>query len=166
MQYGNIGCQKPQRRRAKRAFTSDASRSPRFQPMMGERQFDWNRSSDPGGSIKKPMYTLKSNLGFNVRARYRLAKQGHTLVFLDQCVRFGACLFEEGENYVKVGEGNARKDEETVLCGNCGTSYPVPRSTRRTGVFYRILSKRRQLSVQRVAPRNWRSQFVIERRKY
>jgi hypothetical protein len=158
MQYGIIGCQKPQRRRATRAFTSDASTSSRFQPMMGERQFDWNRSSDPGG------VNQKTNV-YNVRARYRLAKQGHTLVFLDQCVRFGACLFEEGENYVKVGEGNARKDEETVLCGNCGTSYPVPRSTRRTGVFYRILSKRRQLSVQRVAPRNRRRQFVFEGRK-
>jgi hypothetical protein len=27
------------------------------------------------------------------------------------------------------------KDEEAVLCVNFATSYPVPRYTRRTGVF-------------------------------
>jgi hypothetical protein len=54
------------------------------------------------------------------------------------------------------------KDEEAVLCVNRHISCPVTQSTRRTGVFYRILSRRRQLSVQRVAPRNRRSQFPIE----
>jgi hypothetical protein len=34
------------------------------------------------------MYTLKSNVGFNVRAMYGLAKHGHTLDFLDQCTDF------------------------------------------------------------------------------
>jgi hypothetical protein len=38
-----------------------------------------------GGSITKPTYTLKSNVGFNVNAMYGLAKHGHTLDFLDQC---------------------------------------------------------------------------------
>jgi hypothetical protein len=58
------------------------------------------------------------------------------------------------------------QDEEAVLCMNFVPSYPVPRSTRGTGVFYRLLSKRRQLSVQRVAPRNRRSQFPIESKEY
>jgi hypothetical protein len=32
-------------------------------------------------------------------------------------------------------ESYRHKDEEAVLCSNCVTSYPVPRFTRRTGVF-------------------------------
>jgi hypothetical protein len=58
------------------------------------------------------------------------------------------------------------KDEEAVLCVNCDSSGPVPRSTRRTGVFYRLMSKGRQLSVHRVAPRNRRNQFPIESKEY
>jgi hypothetical protein len=54
------------------------------------------------------------------------------------------------------------KDGEAVLCENCGTTCPVPRSMRGNRVSYRILSKRRKLSVQRVAPRNRRSQVVID----
>jgi hypothetical protein len=41
-----------------------------------------------GGSITKPMYTLKSKVGFNVRAMYGLAKHGRTFDFLDQCTDF------------------------------------------------------------------------------
>jgi hypothetical protein len=31
-------------------------------------------------------------------------------------------------------------DEEAVLCVDCAITYPVPRSARRTGVFYILLS--------------------------
>jgi hypothetical protein len=40
------------------------------------------------GSVTKSMYTLKSNVGFNVNAMYGLAKHGHTMDFLDQCTDF------------------------------------------------------------------------------
>jgi hypothetical protein len=61
---------------------------------------------------------------------------------------------KQGENLIYVGEGKGQKDGAAVLRFNRDTSCPVPRSTRGTGVFYRILSRRRQLSVQRVATRN------------
>jgi hypothetical protein len=59
-------------------------------PARGGRAPIWIESviSIQGGSITKPMYTLKSNVGFNVRAMYGLAKHGHTLDFLDQCTDF------------------------------------------------------------------------------
>jgi hypothetical protein len=47
MQHGTSGCQKPLRGRETTAVSSDASRSPRFQPKFGGRQFGWNRSSVP-----------------------------------------------------------------------------------------------------------------------
>jgi hypothetical protein len=72
------------------------------------------------------------------------------------------CPAERGT--ICVGELKGHKDEEVVLYVNCDTSCPVPRSTRRTEMFYRFLTKRRHLSVQRVAPRNRRSEFPIESR--
>jgi hypothetical protein len=79
---------------------------------------------------------------------------------------FGVCLFDRTGELFLSWRRKGHKDEEAVLCANCDTSYPVPRSTRRTGAFYIPLSKRRQLSVQRVAPRNRRSQFPIESKEY
>jgi hypothetical protein len=52
-----------------------------------------------------------------------------------------------GELYVRW-QVKGYKAQEVVSYVNFDTSYPVPRSTRRTGMFCRILSKRRQLSVQ------------------
>jgi hypothetical protein len=66
---------------------------------------------------------------------------------------FGICLFGERGELFLSWQRKGHKDEEAVLCVNCDTLCPVPRSTKRTGVFYRILSRRRQRSVQRVAPR-------------
>jgi hypothetical protein len=74
----------------------------------------------------------------------------------------GICLVDEGENYVYFGEGKGHKNEEAVLCVKCDTSCPVPRSTKRIGALYRLLGKRRQLRVQRVALRNRGSKLVIE----
>jgi hypothetical protein len=60
---------------------------------------------------------------------------------------FDVCLVRpRGELYVRWQE-QGHQDEEAVLCMNCDTSYPVPQYTRWTGVFYRILSSQRQLSV-------------------
>jgi hypothetical protein len=66
---------------------------------------------------------------------------------------FGLCLFEERGELILSWRRKGRKTEEAVLCVKCDTPCPVPRSTRRTGVFYRILSRQRQRSFQRVAPR-------------
>jgi hypothetical protein len=51
-------------------------------------------------------------------------------------VRVLACaLFDKEEKHIYVCEGKGHKDEEAVLFVYCDTSNPVPRSTRRTGVF-------------------------------
>jgi hypothetical protein len=71
----------------------------------------------------------------------------------------------QGNMYV-CWRRKGHKEEEAVLFANCGISCTAPRSTRWTGVFYRDLSKGRQLSIQRVAPRNRRSQIPIESRGY
>jgi hypothetical protein len=83
-----------------------------------------------------------------------------TLCFTTPCCS-GVFLLDEGELKVRW-RVKRHKDGEAVLCENCGTTCPVPRSRRGNGVSYRILNKRRKLSVQRVAPRNRRSQVVIE----
>jgi hypothetical protein len=88
------------------------------------------------------------------------------LEITDERPCFDVCLFEERGELFLSWRRKRLKDEEAVLCANCDTSSPVPRSTRRTGVFYRLLSERHQLSVQRVAPRNRRSQFHTESNEY
>jgi hypothetical protein len=44
----------------------------------------------------------------------------------------GVCLFEERGELFLSWRRKGQKDEEAGLCANCDTSYPVPRSTRRT----------------------------------
>jgi hypothetical protein len=48
---------------------------------------------------------------------------------------FGVCLVRTRRELCVRWQAIGQKDEEAVLCANCVTSYPVPRSTRRTGVF-------------------------------
>jgi hypothetical protein len=48
---------------------------------------------------------------------------------------FGVCLVRPRGELCVRWKAIGLKDEEAVLCANCVTSYPVPRSTRRTGVF-------------------------------
>jgi hypothetical protein len=52
--------------------------------------------------------------------------------------------------------------KDAVLCVNCDTPYPVPRSPRRNGVLYALLIKRRNLSGRRLVKRNRRGQFCKE----
>jgi hypothetical protein len=48
---------------------------------------------------------------------------------------FGVCLVRPRRVLCLRWQAIGHNDEEAVLCANCVTSYPVPRSTRRTGVF-------------------------------
>jgi hypothetical protein len=48
---------------------------------------------------------------------------------------FGVCLVRPRRELCVRLQAIGHKDEEAVLCANFVTSYPVPRSTRRTGVF-------------------------------
>jgi hypothetical protein len=73
-----------------------------------------------------------------------------------------ACVCPAWRGTITTLARKGHKYEESVLCVNSDTSRPVPRSTSRTGMFYRILSKRRQLSIQRFAPRNWGSLLRVE----
>jgi hypothetical protein len=50
-------------------------------------------------------------------------------------VCFGVCLVRPRRELCVRWQAIGHKDEEAVLCANCVPSYPVPRSTRRTGVF-------------------------------
>jgi hypothetical protein len=72
---------------------------------------------------------------------------------------FGVCPFEERGELFLSGRRKGHKDEEAVVCVNCDA---VPRATRRTGVFYRVLSRRRQRSVQRVAPRTGETSSLLK----
>jgi hypothetical protein len=81
----------------------------------------------------------------------------HRVLAYDSSSRAGSC--ERVEN-------DKDKDEEDDLCVNCDISYSVPRSPRRTRVFYIILSKRRQLNVQRAETRHRRRQFPVESTEY
>jgi hypothetical protein len=62
---------------------------------------------------------------------------------------------DEGENHIYVGK-EGHKDVEAVPFVNCDTPFPVSRSTRWAELFHGLLSKRRPLSFQRVAPGNRR----------
>jgi hypothetical protein len=64
----------------------------------------------------------------------------------------GVCLFDGRGELFLSWRRKGHKDEEAVLCVNCDTC-PVSQFKRRPGVFYRILSRRRQRSVQRLALR-------------
>jgi hypothetical protein len=58
------------------------------------------------------------------------------LIFDDDCNGcFGVCLVRPRRELCVRWQSIGHKDEEAVLCVNGVTSYPVPRSTRRTGVF-------------------------------
>jgi hypothetical protein len=48
---------------------------------------------------------------------------------------FGVCLVRQRRELCVRWKAIGNKDEDAVLCVNFVTSYPVPRSTRRTGVF-------------------------------
>jgi hypothetical protein len=48
---------------------------------------------------------------------------------------FGVCLVRQRRELCVRWQDIGHKDEEAVLCANSVTSYPVPQSTRRTGVF-------------------------------
>jgi hypothetical protein len=135
-------------------MSSNASEARRLWPDRRKRPNDHD--------ISNHNYTCRDEQALHVLIHMSLQRTAWALLPLGLC--FGVCLSGRDGNYIYVGEGNGRKDEESVLCVNCDTSHPVPRSTRRIGAFYRLLGKRRQLSVQRVAPRNRRSQFDTESR--
>jgi hypothetical protein len=48
---------------------------------------------------------------------------------------FSVCQVQPRRELRVRWQSIGHKDEEAVLCANCVTSYPLPRSTRRTGVF-------------------------------
>jgi hypothetical protein len=77
------------------------------------------------------------------------------------CALFG----REGELFVRW-QDIGRKDEEAVLCVNFYYLLSCPPVHEADRSVYRFPSKRRQVSVQRAAPRNLRSQFRIESRDY
>jgi hypothetical protein len=52
-----------------------------------------------------------------------------------QSACFGVCLVRPRRELCVRWQAIGHKDEEAVLCANCVPSYPVPRFTRRTGVF-------------------------------
>jgi hypothetical protein len=74
------------------------------------------------GSITNQMYTLRSNVGFNLRAMYGLAKHGHTLDFLDQRRVFQSspCLHgligRSAKQMLKVRSGQERLFACDALC--------------------------------------------------
>jgi hypothetical protein len=47
----------------------------------------------------------------------------------------GVCLVRPRRELCVHWQAIGHKDGEAVLCVNCVTSYPVPRSTRRTEMF-------------------------------
>jgi hypothetical protein len=52
-----------------------------------------------------------------------------------QDVCFGVRLVRPRRKLRVLWQAMAHRDEKAVLCANCVTCYPVPRSTRPTGVF-------------------------------
>jgi hypothetical protein len=71
---------------------------------------------------------LDSNSGLQHEAEQTWLSCG-----LSRC--FGVCLVRPRRELCVRWNSIGHKDEEAVLCVNFVTSYPVPWSTRRTGVF-------------------------------
>jgi hypothetical protein len=103
-------------RRLWKLMSSDASEVRRLRPDRRKRSNDHD--------ISNHNYTCRDEQALHVLIHMSLERTAWALLPLGLC--FGVCLSGRDGNYIYVGEGNGRKDEESVLCVNCDTSHPVP----------------------------------------